>query len=122
MLIRIQEVKNNISNYCLTKKSIMKVNTQSVNFNADEKLITFIQQRMDKLDMFYDKVIKSDVFLKVENTSDKQNKIFEARVSVPGDSFVVKKQCKSFEEGADMAVASLERQLKKRKEKLRAHL
>ena len=122
MLIRIQEVKNNISNYCLTKKSIMKVNTQSVNFNADEKLINFIQQRMDKLDMFYDKVIKSDVFLKVENTSDKQNKIFEARVSVPGDSFVVKKQCKSFEEGADMAVASLERQLKKRKEKLRAHL
>jgi len=100
----------------------MKVNTQSVNFNADEKLISFIQQRMDKLDMFYDKVIKSDVFLKVENTSDKQNKIFEARVSVPGDSFVVKKQCKSFEEGADMAVASLERQLKKRKEKLRAHL
>ncbi|MDN3666379.1 ribosome hibernation-promoting factor, HPF/YfiA family [Algibacter miyuki] len=99
----------------------MKVNTQAVNFNADQKLIDFIQKRMDKLDMFYDKVIKSDVFLKVENISDKENKIFEARVSVPGDSFVVKKQCKSFEEGADMAVASLERQLKKRKEKLRAH-
>lgn len=100
----------------------MKVNTQSVNFNADQKLIDFIQKRMDKLDLFYDKVIKSDVFLKLDNTSDKENKIFEARVSVPGDSFVVKKQCKSFEEGADMAIASLERQLKKRKEKLRAHL
>ncbi|GAL64117.1 MULTISPECIES: ribosome hibernation-promoting factor, HPF/YfiA family [Algibacter] len=100
----------------------MKVNTQSVNFNADQKLIDFIQKRMDKLDLFYDKVIKSDVFLKLENTSDKENKVFEARVSVPGDSFVVKKQCKSFEEGADMAIASLERQLKKRKEKLRAHL
>ncbi|XCF05597.1 ribosome-associated translation inhibitor RaiA [Tamlana crocina] len=100
----------------------MKVNTQSVNFNADQKLINFIQKRMDKLDLFYDRVIKSDVFLKVENTSQKENKIFEAKVSVPGDSFVVKKQCKTFEEGADMAVASLERQLKKRKEKLRAHL
>ena len=100
----------------------MKVNTQSVNFNADQKLIDFIQKRMDKLDIFYDKVIKSDVYLKVENTSDKENKVFEARVSVPGDSFVVKKQCKSFEEGTDMAVSSLERQLKKRKEKLRAHL
>ena len=100
----------------------MKVNTQSVNFNADQKLIDFIQKRMDKLDLFYDKVIKADVFLKLENTSDKENKIFEARVSVPGDSFVVKKQCKSFEEGADSAVSSLERQLKKRKEKLRAYL
>jgi len=100
----------------------MKVNTQSVNFNADQKLIDFIQKRMDKLDMFYDKVIDSDVYLKVENTSDKENKIFEARVNVPGDSFVVKKQCKTFEEGTDMAVSSLERQLKKRKEKLRTHI
>ncbi|WP_027136967.1 ribosome hibernation-promoting factor, HPF/YfiA family [Gaetbulibacter saemankumensis] len=100
----------------------MKVNTQSVNFNADKKLISFIQKRMDKLDLFYDKIIKSDVFLKVENTKDKENKIFEARVSVPGDVLVVKKQCKSFEEGADSAADSLERQLKKRKEKLRAYL
>lgn len=99
----------------------MKVNTQSVNFTADRKLIDFIQKRMDKLDMFYDKIIQSDVYLKVENTSDKENKIFEAKVSVPGDSFVVKKQCKTFEEGADSAIASLGRQIKKRKEKLRAH-
>lgn len=100
----------------------MKVNTQSVNFNAGKKLIDFIQKRMDKLDLFYDKVIQSDVYLKVENTSGKENKIFEVRVTVPGDSFIVKKQCKTFEEGADMAVSSLERQLKKRKEKLRTHL
>ena len=99
----------------------MKVNTQSVNFSADAKLIDFIQKRMDKLDLFYDKIIQSDVYLKVENTSAKQNKIFEAKVKVPGDSFVVKKQCKTFEEGADVAIASLERQIKKRKEKLRAH-
>ncbi|WP_055448225.1 ribosome hibernation-promoting factor, HPF/YfiA family [Lacinutrix mariniflava] len=100
----------------------MKVNTQAVNFNANPELLNFVQERMNKLDTFFDKVIKSDVFLKVENTSGKENKVFEARVSVPGDSFVVKKQCKSFEEGADIAIASLERQLKKRKEKLRAHL
>ena len=93
----------------------MKVNTQSVNFTADGKLIDFIQRRMDKLYLFYDKIIQSDVYLKVENTSGKENKIFEAKVSVPGDSFVVKKQCKTFEEGADVAIASLERQIKKRK-------
>ncbi len=100
----------------------MKVNAQSVNFNADVKLLDFIQKRMDKLDQFYDKVIQADVYLKVENTSDKENKIFEARLSVPGDRLIVKKQCKTFEECTDMAVSSLERQLKKRKEKLRAYL
>lgn len=100
----------------------MKVNTQSVNFTADKKLLDFIQRRMDKLEQFYDKVIKSDVFLKVENTSDKENKIFEAKLTVPGDSFMVKKVCKTFEEGADSAASSLERQLLKRKEKLRTYL
>ncbi|HLV52345.1 MAG TPA: ribosome-associated translation inhibitor RaiA [Flavobacterium sp.] len=100
----------------------MKVNTQSVNFNADKKLINFIQKRMDKLDQFYDKVIQSDVYLKLDNTSEKENKIFEARVSIPGDSIVVKKQCKTFEEGADNAASSIERQLKKRKEKSRAYI
>ena len=97
----------------------MKVNTQSVNFNADIKLVNFIQKRMDKLDQFYDKVVNADVYLKVENTSSKENKIFEVRLNVPGDSFIVKKVCKTFEEGVDSAVGSLERQLKKRKEKIR---
>lgn len=100
----------------------MKVNTQSVNFTADRKLLDFIQKRMDKLEMFYDKIIQSDVYLKVDNTSEKENKIIEAKVKVPGDSFIVKKQCRTFEEGVDMATASLERQIKKRKQKLRARI
>lgn len=100
----------------------MKVNTQSVNFNADKKLIEFIQKRMNKLDLFYDKIIQSEVYLKVQNTSNKENKVFEAVVDVPGDSFVVKKQCRTFEEGTDIAVASLERQIMRRKEKLRRYI
>jgi len=100
----------------------MKVNTQSVNFVADQKLLDFIQKRMNKLELFYDKIIEADVYLKVENTSDKENKVFEARLKVPGDSFIIKKQCKTFEEGADIAASSLGRQLKKRKQKLRAYL
>jgi putative sigma-54 modulation protein len=100
----------------------MKVNTQSVNFNADGKLLEFIQKRIDKLENYYDKVIHSDVYLKVENTSAKENKIVEVKVAVPGDDFMVKKQCKTFEEGVDAAASSLERVLLKRKEKLRAHI
>ena len=100
----------------------MKVNTQSVNFNADQKLIDFIQRRMNKLNQYYDKVVTSDVFLKVENTSEKKNKIFEARIHVPGDSFMVKKVCETFEEGADSAASTLERQLIKHKQKIRSYL
>ncbi|QLG44244.1 ribosome hibernation-promoting factor, HPF/YfiA family [Costertonia aggregata] len=99
----------------------MKVNAQSVNFNADPELIGFVQSRMDKLELYYDKVISSDVYMKVENTSSKENKIVEVKVHVPKNKFIVKKQCKSFEEAIDSACSSLERRLVKRKEKLRLH-
>jgi putative sigma-54 modulation protein len=100
----------------------MNVNVQAVNFNVDGKLVDFIQERMSKLEKYYDRVVNSDVFLKVENTSEKENKIVEIIIHVPGDDLIVKKQCKTFEEAVDMAADSLERLLLKRKEKIRTHI
>ena len=95
----------------------MKVNTQAVNFDADIKLINFIENRLAKLEVFYSKIISADVYLKVQKTSAPENKITEIRLFVPGDDMVVKKTCKKFEQCVDECAASLERQLKKRKEK-----
>ena len=97
----------------------MKVNVNAVNFAADRKLIDFIQDRLDRLDKFNGKIVSSDVFLKVEKTSEKENKIVEIKIHVPGDDFMVKKQCKTFEEAVELAAESLERLLVKRKEKIR---
>ncbi len=99
----------------------MKVSIHAVNFNVDGKLVGFVQERMDKLEKYYDKVVSSDVYLKVEKTSDKENKIVEVKINVPGDGFLVKKQCKTFEEAVELSAESLERLLVKRKEKIRAH-
>ncbi len=99
----------------------MKVNVHAVNFNVDKKLLDFVEERMNRLEKYYDRVVSSDVFLKVEKTSDKENKIVEAKIIVPGDEFIVKKQCKTFEEGVELASESMERLLVKRKEKIRAH-
>jgi len=93
---------------------------QTPHFVADQKLINFIQKKMDKLEKFYDHIIYADVFLKLENTSDRQNKIVEILLSVPGNELIVKKQAKSFEEGADNCAHSLERLLMRRKQKIRA--
>lgn len=99
----------------------MKVNVHAVNFNVDKKLVSFVEERLVKLEKYYDKVVASDVYLKVENVSEKENKTVEIKISVPGDEFLVKKTYKSFEEAADSATESLERLLIKRKEKVRAH-
>ncbi|WP_395046746.1 ribosome hibernation-promoting factor, HPF/YfiA family [Flavobacterium sp.] len=100
----------------------MKVNVHAVNFNVDKKLVDFVEERIVKLEKFYDKIVSYDVFLKVEKTSDKENKMVEVKVIVPGDEFIVKKQCKTFEEGVELASESLERLLLKRKEKVKAHI
>lgn len=100
----------------------MKVNIQAVNFNVDKKLVDFTQQKLDKLEKFYDKVIHCEVFLKVENTSAKENKIVEIKLHVPGDELIIKKEAKSFEEAVDNCQESLERMIKKHKEKERLHV
>ncbi|MCX6184937.1 MAG: ribosome-associated translation inhibitor RaiA [Flavobacterium sp.] len=100
----------------------MKVNVHAVNFTVDRKLVDFVEDRMSKLEKYYDKIISSDVFLKVENTSDKENKIVEIKIHVPGDDFIVKKQCKTFEEAIELAAESLERLVVKRKEKTSEHI
>ena len=100
----------------------MKVNVHAVNFNVDGKLVGFIQERMDRLEKYYDKIVSSDVFLKVEKTSEKENKIVEIKMLVPGDEFMVKKQCKTFEEALEQSAESLERLLTKRKEKVKHYI
>ncbi|MFC4632552.1 ribosome hibernation-promoting factor, HPF/YfiA family [Dokdonia ponticola] len=99
----------------------MKVIIEAPQFDPDVKLIEFIQKKLNKLEQFYDKIIHADVFLKLEPNNKPQNKIVEILISVPGDEFIIKKNSKSFEEGVDLCVQSLERVLLKRKEKIRAH-
>ena len=100
----------------------MKMNLQSVNFNADRKLIDFTQKKLDKLENYFDKIIYADVFFKVQNTSGKDNKVTEILISVPGGDLMVKKTCNKFEACVDECVSSLQRQLIKRKEKMSAHV
>ncbi len=119
--MRIQEI-NSSSKMFNSKITIMKVSINAVNFTVDRKLVDFVQDRMDKLEKYYDRVVSVDVFLKVEKTSDKENKIAEIKINVPGDDFLVKKQCKTFEEAVELSAESLERLLIKRKEKIRTHI
>jgi putative sigma-54 modulation protein len=96
----------------------MKVTVHAVNFAIDRKLVDCTEEKMGKLEKYFDKIIAADVFFKVEKTSEKENKIAEVKILVPGDEFLVKKQCKSFEEAVEECSESLERLLLKRKEKV----
>ena len=95
----------------------MKLKIHSIHFDADQKLVDFVQEKVDKLDHFFDKIIDGEVFLRLDKASNNENKIAEIRLNVPGSNLFAKKQSKSFEESTDSAVEALRRQLKKYKEK-----
>lgn len=95
----------------------MKVKTQAIGFNADKKLLDFIDQKMTKLDLFYDRIINTEITLKLENSGQVKDKIAEIRVNVPGSVLISKEINKSFEAAIDSAADSLKRQLIKHKEK-----
>ena len=100
----------------------MKIRVQSIHFTADTKLLDFIQRRIDKLDQFFDQIISGEVYLKLENTEDEENKITEIKLLIPGNDLFAKEQCKTFEEATDRAIESLRRQVDKHKEKLRSKI
>lgn len=100
----------------------MKIRVQSIHFNADKKLLEFIQKKVDKLDQFFDQIISGEVYLKLENVEDEANKISEIKLIVPGGTMFAKEQCKSFEEATDLAIESLKKQITKHKDKTRAKL
>jgi putative sigma-54 modulation protein len=97
----------------------MKITINAIKFDADRKLILFVQNKVKKLSKFYDDILGSEVFLKLENTQNIDNKIVEIRIEIPGSSLFSRKQSKTFEESADLAVDALRLQLIKHKEKLR---
>lgn len=97
----------------------MTVKIQSVHFDADKKLVEFVQERIDKLTHFYDGIITSDVILRIDKSSNHDNKVAEIKVHVAGNDLFVKKQCKSFEEAIDAGLEAVKVQVKKHKEKLK---
>ena len=100
----------------------MKVTIQSPQHAVNAKLNHFIQKKLDKLELFYDRIIRAEVFLKLVNSSEKSNKIAEILLHIPGEQLVIKKEASSFEAAIDLGVQSLERGLKKTKAKQRANI
>lgn len=96
----------------------MNVQIQTVHFDADEKLLEHVQKRLDKLKTFHDKITGVEVYLRLENLSQKvKDKVAEIKVSIPKRSLFAKHESKVFEESFDEAFDSLVSQIKKSKEK-----
>ena len=99
----------------------MKIGIQAIHFNADQKLLAFVQKKVDKLDLFYDQIIGGEVYLKLNNVAEEENKTSEIKIMIPGSTLFAKETCKSFEEATDLSIESLKKQITKQKDKIKSH-
>ena len=96
----------------------MEIRVQSIKFDADAKLLEFIDKKVSKLPRFFDGIVSTDVVLSLLQEHD--NKNVKMRVSIPGSEVVVERNAKSFETGINECVDILKDQLTKRKEQMQA--
>ena len=94
----------------------MKITIQTAGVTPHEPLKERIEKKLAKLETFYDKIVETTVYLKVENASEKSNKTIELLIKVPGDDIVVKKTSATFEESLDESVDTAKKLLIKKKE------
>jgi putative sigma-54 modulation protein len=97
----------------------MKVIISSLHFKSDVKLEDFIREKITKVSSLFDGVISSEVTLKVDQSTNQENKIAEVRINIPGNDLFAKKQGKSFEEAIDNVVDALKKQITRHKEKVK---
>lgn len=99
----------------------MNTQIQAIHFKADQKLKDYINIKLEKLETFYDDIIDVQVFLKIENTSVKENKVIEIKVNAKHNTFMQKETSISFEAATDIAVEALKVQVKRYKGKVVEH-
>jgi len=97
----------------------MDLKIQTHHFEADSKLVSYVEKKISKLDQFHDRITKVDIFLKLDNVAHKiKDKVAEIKVHIPKHDFFVKHCSKSFEESFDNALDSVITQMKRQKEKM----
>lgn len=98
----------------------MKLQMHSLKFNADQKLLDYVQKKVDKLDSHYDRVVDGEVILRLNNEGI-ENKTVEIKLNLPGNQVFSKEQSNTFEKATDQAVHAVKRQLDKFKDRIRSH-
>lgn len=97
----------------------MNIQIHSVRFDADKKLIDFVNQKLVKLTQFSEGIVSAEVYLRLDKDQERENKISEIKLEYRGGPLFAKKQSKSFEEATDQAIDALKKQITKHKQKMK---
>ena len=95
----------------------MEATIKAIHFDISEKLVSFINKKIDKLARRYESITDADVTLKVVKPETSMNKEAQVKLMVPQTpDLFASKTADTFEEAVDLCLRALEPQLEKLKE------
>lgn len=96
----------------------MEAKIQAIHFDVSDKLVNFINKKIDRLARRFDVISDAEVSLRVLKPETGNNKEVGIKFVVPSTSdLYASKIADTFEEATDEALEALERQLEKLKTK-----
>lgn len=95
----------------------MEIKIQTIHFDATEKLHAFIQKKAAKLEKYCESITTTEFILKVVKPETAMNKDTALNVKLPGAELHAEKVCDTFEEGVDLCIDMILRQIEKYKER-----
>ena len=93
----------------------MEIRVQSIKFNADQKLLDFVEKKLSKLSKFYDEIIGVEVSMSL--LPEHENKNVKVLVQIPGNDVVVERNARTFEDAVVDCLDVLKEKLVRVKEK-----
>ncbi len=100
----------------------MILRMHSVHIDADQKLLDYVQKKVDKMETFHDRIIDGEVTMRLEKSQLNKKEVFgnktvELKINIPRRQLFVKDSSNTFETAIDVALDRMSRKLKRQKEK-----
>ena len=91
------------------------INVKSLKFNADQKLLDFVEKKVGKVEKFFDTMGDIDVTLSL--LPDAENKCVRIQTRIPGEDLVIERQARTFEEAVTDAADAMKEKIVRAKQK-----
>ena len=95
----------------------MQIEIKSIDFTSKQELNDFVYEKLNTLVRFYKQVIGSEVFLRLDNSNTRDNKVCQIRLAIPGNDLLATARSKTFEQATLKVVKALKRQIQNLKTK-----
>lgn len=92
----------------------MEATIKAIHFDISEKLISFVNKKIDKLSRRFEAITEAEVSLRLIKPETAMNKEAQIKLAVPpAAGLFASKTADTFEEAVDLCISALEPQLEK---------